>query len=167
MRTLLRVKWQSFTVSMARLLPSFLLKAIIYLLKKKYVIGVVAVVFNDDGDLLVLHHTYRREIAWRLPGGLKEAHETPFVTLVRELKEEANVYAEPIAVIAVAEAGISLDVAVLCGVSFEEPFVANAEVDERKWVEPHAYCAILPSEQRAFVQSAIRMRELGVMDQKL
>ncbi|MCI0182003.1 NUDIX hydrolase [Sulfoacidibacillus ferrooxidans] len=156
--------WQSFSVFMARILPSQLLKTMIYTLKKKYVIGVVAIVFNSNGELLILHHTYRKEFLWRLPGGLKEATETPFETVVRELQEEANLQVEPLFLVALAQATISLDVAVLCKVVSEGEFVANPEVSARKWVDPREFMHQLPSEQQGFVVEALRLRALGIMN---
>ncbi|PWI58534.1 NUDIX hydrolase [Sulfoacidibacillus thermotolerans] len=153
-----RIKWQAFTIRLARVLPISLLKLFIYILKKKYVIGAVAVVFNEEGKILLLHHTYRKDASWRLPGGLKEAHETPYETVVRELQEEANIQVEPLAVIAVQQSKISLDVAVLCKLISEEPFTKNIEVDERKWEDPCTLLARLPHEQQLFVNYAIKLR---------
>ncbi len=54
--------------------------------------GVVAVIPDDQGRVLVVHHTYRRP-AWGLPGGLLGYGEQPAAALSRELHEELGVRA--------------------------------------------------------------------------
>ena len=43
--------------------------ALIWLLSPKFTVGVVALVRNDEGRILLLRHTYRLARPWGLPGG--------------------------------------------------------------------------------------------------
>jgi ADP-ribose pyrophosphatase YjhB (NUDIX family) len=71
-------RWPAFQQILLRLLyPSFL-------------VGVVAVVFDDRGRALLFHHTYRRVRPWSLPGGWMGRGEEPEAALEREFREEAN-----------------------------------------------------------------------------
>jgi len=54
--------------------------------------GVVAVISDGRGHVLVVRHTYRRP-AWGLPGGLLGYDEQPAAALSRELHEELGVRA--------------------------------------------------------------------------
>jgi 8-oxo-dGTP pyrophosphatase MutT (NUDIX family) len=54
--------------------------------------GVSALVFDEQGRLLILHHTYRRP-GWGLPSGLVGRREQPAEALARELREELGVSA--------------------------------------------------------------------------
>ncbi len=141
------------------LLPAWLSKWIVFWLKRKYVIGVVAVVPNDRGEFLFLHHTYRRKRPWRLPGGLKERGERPFDTVVREMREEANMTVRPIQVIAVSPSEITLDVAVLCRLVETGSFAPNAEIDAFQWVDPARAAFDIPGEQREFLEVAMKITQ--------
>lgn len=137
-----------------KVLPGFVTRLIIYLVKKKYVVGVVAVVFNKEEKWLLLHHTYRKKGAWRLPGGLKERGEAPFETALRELREEAGIRVKPLAILAVTEAYATLDIAVLCELEAQDPFVANAEVDDFRFLTLEELPVDLPKEQLSFLAQA-------------
>ncbi len=146
--------WHYAVVKVFRWLPTWISKWVVFWLKRKYVIGVVAVVPNAEGQFLFLHHTYRKRRAWRLPGGLKERREEPFVTAVRELEEEANIRVEPVQVIGVQQSEITLDIAVLCTLVEIGPFTANAEIDAVVWVKPSEADFEIPIEQVAFIDAA-------------
>ena len=60
------------------------------LLIPQFMIGVVGLIENERGELLVLHHTYRREYPWGLPTGFLEHGEQPEAALRREIAEETG-----------------------------------------------------------------------------
>jgi 8-oxo-dGTP pyrophosphatase MutT (NUDIX family) len=51
--------------------------------------GAACAIFDDEGRVLLVHHTYGR-LNWELPGGLGEAGEAPDETALRELVEETG-----------------------------------------------------------------------------
>ncbi|MBZ0287924.1 MAG: NUDIX hydrolase, partial [Anaerolineae bacterium] len=50
--------------------------------------GVVGVVFNDAGDVLLVEHVFHPYTPWGLPGGWVDHREDPARTLEREMREE-------------------------------------------------------------------------------
>jgi 8-oxo-dGTP diphosphatase len=60
------------------------------LLVPQFMVGVVGLIENDSGELLVLRHTYRGEYPWGLPTGFLEHNEDPAGALRRELREETG-----------------------------------------------------------------------------
>jgi 8-oxo-dGTP pyrophosphatase MutT (NUDIX family) len=56
----------------------------------RFLIGVVALIRDDAGRILMLEHTYRREYPWGLPGGYLQAREDPAQGLAREVQEETG-----------------------------------------------------------------------------
>lgn len=55
--------------------------------------GAACVIFDGDGRVLLVHHTYGR-LNWELPGGGSEPGEAPDETAIRELLEETGLHAE-------------------------------------------------------------------------
>lgn len=51
--------------------------------------GGACVVFDDDGRVLLVRHTYGR-LNWELPGGGADPGESPDETAVREIREETG-----------------------------------------------------------------------------
>ena len=51
--------------------------------------GGVCVLFDDDGRVLLVRHTYGR-LNWELPGGGAEPGESPDETAIREVREETG-----------------------------------------------------------------------------
>jgi len=130
-------------------MPRAVSSRLIRLVKRTHLIGVVAVVFNDRDEVLILRHTYHSPV-WRLPGGIFERLETVAETARRETMEEASCDIDVYGVIDVESNPYSFDVAVLARLVMEHPFQPNAEVVERKWVNTQSI-GELPREQRRFV----------------
>lgn len=59
-------------------------------LNTSFLVGVVAIAFDEHDRVLLLHHTYRNTFPWGLPGGWLEAGEAPADGALRELVEETG-----------------------------------------------------------------------------
>ena len=81
-RRLLQAVWNQ--------LPPALHEPLIYLLAPKVTLGVCAVIVDDAGRLLLVHHTHRHR-GWDFPGGLLHRHEQPALAIAREVQEELGV----------------------------------------------------------------------------
>jgi ADP-ribose pyrophosphatase YjhB (NUDIX family) len=78
----------ALALSTFRLLPVGLRRVVIRTIAPTYVVGVVAVIRNSAGEVLLLrerHHT-----GWALPGGLLGRREQPADGIVREVHEETG-----------------------------------------------------------------------------
>jgi ADP-ribose pyrophosphatase YjhB (NUDIX family) len=62
----------------------------LWVINAKFVATVAAVVQNDDGEVLLFHHTYRRSCPWGLPGGWLKQGEDPAAAIAREIQEESG-----------------------------------------------------------------------------
>lgn len=66
---------------------------LVYLTAPKMTVGASAIIWNPSGQVLLVHHTYRRP-AWGFPSGLVGRNEDPGAALERELREELGVLAK-------------------------------------------------------------------------
>ncbi|WDL98725.1 NUDIX hydrolase [Alicyclobacillus sp. ALC3] len=135
--------------------PGLLQRWAVRLFKPTYPLAVAVVVCDDHGDILLLHHTYG-EPKWRLPGGLVERGEEVFVAAVREVAEEASCAIAPVAIADAAATKASFDIAVAARLTAIQPFSANAETCDRKWVNP-AVASELSELQQRFIAAACRL----------
>jgi 8-oxo-dGTP diphosphatase len=71
-------------------LPRRARTAIVWLLSPKFTVGVVGLVRDEEGRILLLKHTYRPGIPWGLPGGGLRPGESLEDCIRREVQEEAN-----------------------------------------------------------------------------
>lgn len=71
-------------------LPGWLRALLMWTFNAKFVATVAAVLLNEQGEVLLFHHTYRRDFPWALPGGWLERGEDPELAIAREIHEEAG-----------------------------------------------------------------------------
>jgi len=116
----MHVLTQHFQRGLARILPRIpgliLFSFPIYrFFRPKYSMGVVGVLFNRAGEVLLVEHVFHPHKPWGLPGGWVDNNEDPKNAVCRELREELSIQANTVAII-VAEKTIynHLDLAYLC-----------------------------------------------------
>ena len=82
MQTLLLKIWKQFPLWL-KILSS-------RLLRPKYMVAVAAVIFDDNGHILLGKRTYVKNYPWGLLAGNLEYGEIPEKAIVREIKEETD-----------------------------------------------------------------------------
>lgn len=143
---------QRLVIAVYKMLPRNVTSRVVRAVKPTFIIGVVAVVFDERNRVLLLKHTYHAP-PWRLPGGILERGESPVQTARREVQEEANCVVRPLCIVDAALMSHSFDVAVVARLETTNPFVPNAEVSELMWVDVGDLPPI-PSSQITFIQRA-------------
>lgn len=84
--------WHGFYQSW-RVLPEWCQRLAVRVAAPKVTLGACAVIVDDQGRVLLAHHTYRAR-PWGLPGGFVNGSEQPDKGLSRELREELGVDAQ-------------------------------------------------------------------------
>ncbi len=120
------------------------------LTRPHFTAGVIAVLFNSLGEVLIVEHVYHTPPRWGLPGGYVDRGENPPEALARELSEELGMTAEVGKVLLIERSfGSHLDIAYLCHSS--DPIGSLcSELLSYRWVLPDSLPPL-----RAFHRKAI------------
>lgn len=68
--------------------------SLIRITQDKFTVSVVALVINEDRQVLVLDHYVRPGSSWGLPGGFIDPNESPIEAVRREIREETGLELE-------------------------------------------------------------------------
>lgn len=115
-------------------LPKWLRTIILWIGNPNFMVGVTAVILDEQGRVLLFKHTYRPDMPWGLPGGWLKYNEEPVQAVEREVFEESGMFVrvlQPIAVRRVETPG-ALE-AVFLARYVRGEFRPSAEVSEAKF----------------------------------
>lgn len=138
--------------------------SLIWLFSPKFTVGVVGLVRNEQGQILLLRHTYRRSLPWGLPGGGLTPGESLEECLRREIREEVGIEIEIDRLLSAAAHFDRrlVDMIFSCrptpGQSLDA-FRPNSEVSEARYFSPHDLPNDLPKGQHKLIQVALRQAE--------
>ena len=76
-------------------------------INQSFMVGAMALIQDEQGRVLLLEHTYRRQVPWGLPGGWLKYAESPEAGLAREVFEETGLRVSVDALLAADFWGIS------------------------------------------------------------
>ena len=120
-----------------------------WLITQKFLVGVVGVVLNESGEVLLLKHTYRGKYPWGLPGGWLKRGEQPMQALKREFLEETGMTVEVLKPLVVEgdEDWPRVDLIFLCRM-VDDQFSSSDEVHSAEFFKLSELPEILPSQKR-------------------
>lgn len=109
-------------------------------------VGVVGVIRNADGDVLLLRHTYRGRWPWGAPSGFVEHREQPIDAMRREIQEETGFEVElaPTPTLFINTDRPLLNI-VFRGTYISGAFVPGPEISEARFFPVHALPPLEPS----------------------
>ena len=137
-------------------LQRFLLKRINTL----FMVGVVGLITDNEGRVILFHHTYRNRYAWGLPGGWMNRHEQPDAALVREVREESGLRIDvsgPYRIF--SESAAPMVELVLRARLIEGDFTPSAEVDRMRAVSLNDIPDQVKPSQRKVIEEFLNERK--------
>jgi ADP-ribose pyrophosphatase YjhB (NUDIX family) len=131
--------------------------SLIWLITQKFLVGVVGVVLNDAGQILLLKHTYRDKYPWGLPSGWLKRGEQPVEALRREIIEETGLRVEVIKPLVVSgdDDWPRVDLIFLCSL-VDGAFSASEEVSSARFFNLHEIPEVMPSQRKVIQQVQIQ-----------
>ena len=125
-----------------------------WLVMPKFLVGVLAVIFDEQGRVLLLKHTYRPDYPWGLPGGWLKAGEGAAAGIERELLEETGFVVRAMQPLMVGgdNQRPRLDLVFSC--EYERgTFRPSAEVSEARFFDPTA----LPADMEPYLRTIVAL----------
>jgi 8-oxo-dGTP diphosphatase len=138
--------------------------AIVWWLSPKYVVGVSGLIRDDQGRILLLRHTYRRDKPWGLPGGGLKPGESLEECLLREVHEETGMNVEIVHMLSGAAhpdrrlVDMIFSCRLLPGESLAT-FRPNAEIAEARWFARDELPVAISRGQRTLIAVALAQAE--------
>jgi ADP-ribose pyrophosphatase YjhB (NUDIX family) len=120
-------------------------------LSARFTAGVVGVVLNEEGRILLVEHVFHPRHPWGLPGGWLKAGERPEKALAREINEETGLQVDilrPLLVDRSPHDRRHLDIAFLCAAQ-GETITLSRELLDYDWVRPEAVPTLIAFHQAA------------------
>ncbi len=99
----------------------------------KFTVSAAAVVFNDEGKVLLLDHILRPHSGWGIPGGFIDAYEQPETALRRELKEETGLDLRNVSIYRSRTIKKHIEI-IFTARAIGEAIVGSREIRQLKWI---------------------------------
>lgn len=123
----------------------------------RFTVTAGAVIFNDEGEVLLLKHRFRAGSGWGLPGGFMETGEQPIDALRRELREEIGLEVDDVKVLAVRSFKKPKQVEVLFRARANKQVKSQTiEVERAEWFAIDALPEGLPRDQQTYIDRAAK-----------
>jgi len=101
----------------------------------KFVIGTAALILNEQSELLLFKHSYRKDTPWGFPGGYLKKGENPDEAIQREIMEESGLRIRILKLLEVIVSADTprLEVLYLAELEGEKRFAPSQEVEAMKF----------------------------------
>ncbi|MBE0698906.1 MAG: NUDIX domain-containing protein [Anaerolineaceae bacterium] len=141
-------------------IPNWLRWIILWAGNQKFLIGVAAVVLDENENVLFFKHTYRPEMPWGLPGGWLKKNENPARAVEREICEESGLVVEVLHPLWVTERNhvAGLDIIYL-GRPVSGVFRPSVEVSEARYFALKDFPVVYPDTEEIIGMAIERTRK--------
>ena len=82
-----------------RRLPGWARRRLVRTGQRRFTVTAGAMIFDDQGRILLLEHVFRPDSGWGIPGGFLSKGEQPEAALRRELREEIGIEVQDVAML--------------------------------------------------------------------
>jgi mutator protein MutT len=147
--------WQKLIARVWRKMPARVRRWSMRVTQTRFTVTAGALIFNNEGKVLLLKHRFRAGSGWGIPGGFLEPGEHPEEAMRRELREEIGLEVEQVEIFTSRSFTKPQQVEILfrCRADADvKPL--NMEVERAEWFSVQALPAGLPNDQQPLIKRA-------------
>jgi mutator protein MutT len=125
----------------------------------RFTVTAGAIITDDEGRVLLLHHRFRPGSGWGIPGGFIKRGEQPDQAVRRELREEVGLEIEDLSLFKTRAFKKARQVEIIfrCRARGETDQLSY-EIKRLAWFDPHDLPQELPRDQAALIKLAVADR---------
>jgi 8-oxo-dGTP diphosphatase len=163
----MRVALLRFLAATWRRLPQALQWRVLWLLNAKFTVGVSGVVFDAEGRVMLLKHTFRRRYPWGLVSGWVKGGEPLETALHREVAEETglSIHIERLLTVRADQRFLFLEAVFLCRFR-GGAFRSSNEITEIAWCAPDALPAGSHPHHGPLIRDAAKLWREGLKNSR-
>lgn len=143
-----------------RHLPGGVRRRVVRTGQRRFTVTAGAIIFDDEGRVLLLEHVFRPDSGWGLPGGFLNKGEQPETALRRELREEIGVDLEGVEMLFARTLPRPRQIEIYFKArAIGTPQPCSFEIRKAEWFTIDNLPAELSKDQRRLIQRALSVGE--------
>ena len=143
-----------------RRLPTALRRRLMRLGHRRFTVTAGAMIFDEQGRILLLEHVFRPDSGWGIPGGFMNKGEQPEEALRRELREETGLELDQIEFLFARNLRRPRQIEIYFRAKpVGVPRAQSFEIKRAEWFALEALPDKLSKDQRRLIKRAIANRE--------
>jgi ADP-ribose pyrophosphatase YjhB (NUDIX family) len=128
--------------------------------QSRFTVTTGAMLFDDDGRILLLEHVFRPDSGWGIPGGFLSRSEQPQDGLRRELREEVSIEIDEVEFLFARTLPRPRQVEIYFRARvIGDPKPSSFEIKKAQWFTLNELPEELSNDQRRLIQRAISLSE--------
>jgi 8-oxo-dGTP diphosphatase len=149
-----------FVGSIWRHIPGAIRRRLVRLGQTRFTVTAGAMIFDDEGRILLLEHVFRPDSGWGIPGGFLARHEQPEEGLRRELREEIEIEVEDVSLLFVRTLKRPGQVEIYFRArAIGTPKPSSFEIKKAEWFAVDALPEELSKDQKRLIRRVISINE--------
>jgi len=147
---------KNFFGALWRFLPGKVRRRAVRLGQKRFTVTAGALIFDEQGRILLLEHVFRPDSGWGLPGGFLSQGEQPEAALRRELLEEIGLEVSDVELVLIRTLRRLPQVEMYFRATpIGQPNPCSFEIKRAEWFDLDALPNELSQDQRCLIKRAL------------
>lgn len=143
-----------------RRLPGSVRRRLVRIGQRRFTVTAGAIIFDDEGRVLLLEHVFRPNGGWGIPGGFLSKGEQPETALRREMREEIGIELEGVEMLFARTLPRPRQIEIYFSArAIGTPRPCSFEIRTAEWFKIDNLPAELSKDQRRLIQRALALSE--------
>jgi ADP-ribose pyrophosphatase YjhB (NUDIX family) len=140
--------------------PGTIRRRMVRMGQSRFTVTTGAMLFDDDGRILLLEHVFRPDSGWGIPGGFLSRSEQPQDGLRRELRDEVSIEIDEVEFLFARTLPRPRQVEIYFRARvIGDPKPSSFEIKQAQWFTLNELPEELSNDQRRLIQRAISLSE--------